>query len=87
MAGRKPPILIAEPDIAVPRQEVESSCLSHIGYDPEQQTLYLTYRPTGMTYLYFDFSEADFEAFMSAPSLGVYVNRHIKPQHECLPEG
>lgn len=86
MAYRKPPIVIAEPDIAVPRFEVESSCLTHVGYDPDMQTLYLTYRPTGMTYVYFDFTEADFEAFMAAPSLGRYVNKFIKPLHECLPE-
>ena len=41
---RKPPISIAEPDIAVPRFEVSSSCVSHVGYDPDTQTLYLTYR-------------------------------------------
>lgn len=86
MAGRKPPILIQEPDIEIPRFEVESSCLSHVGYDHEQQTLYLTYRPTGMTYLYYDVSQSDFEALMNAPSLGQHVNRVIKPLHHCLPE-
>ena len=86
MAYRKPPIVIAEPDIAVPRFPVDSSCLSMVGYDPEFQTLYLTYRPTGMTYVYFDFGEDDFEQFMNAPSLGVHVNRVIKPLYECLPE-
>lgn len=84
--ARKPPIQIQEPDIAVPRFEVESSCLSHIGYDPETETLYLTYRPSGHSYVYFDFSPADFEALMNAPSLGKHVNRFIKPLHECLPE-
>lgn len=83
---RKPPIRIAEPDIAVPRFEVDSSCLSHVGYDPELETLYLTYRPTGMTYLYFDFTPDDFEAFTNAPSLGQHVNRVIKPLYPCLPE-
>jgi len=86
MAARKPPIVIAEPDIAVPRFEVSSSCLSHVGYDPDLQTLYLTYRPTGMTYVYFDFSESDFDSLMNAPSLGRHVNKVIKPLHECLPE-
>jgi hypothetical protein len=69
MAGRRPPIVIDEPDIEVPRQEVDSSCLSHVGYDPEQQTLYLTYRPTGMTYVYFDFTPSDFDQFMTSGSL------------------
>jgi hypothetical protein len=84
--GRKPPIQIAEPDIAVPRFEVDSSCLSHVGYDPEMETLYLTYRPSGFTYVYFDFTEADYEAFTSASSLGKYVNQVIKPHYHCLPE-
>ena len=84
--ARRPPIRIAEPDIAVPRFEVGSSCLSHIGYDPDMQTLYLTYRPSGHTYVYFDFSEADFDALVNAPSLGQHVNRVVKPMHECLPE-
>ena len=83
---RRPPILIDEPDITVPRFEVDSTCLSHVGYDAEQQTLYLTYRPKGMTYVYFDFTAADYEAFVTAPSLGKYVNTVIKKLHECLPE-
>lgn len=84
--ARRPPIVIAEPDITVPMHEVESTCLSRVGYDAEQQTLYLTYRPTGMSYVYFDFTESDYEAFTKAPSLGRYVNTVIKKLHECLPE-
>lgn len=83
---RKPPISIAEPDIAVPRFEVSSSCVSHVGYDPDTQTLYLTYRKSGLSYVYFDFTEADFQTFQNAPSLGTYINKVIKPMHECLPE-
>lgn len=86
MAGRRPPTPIDDPDIAVPRFEVDSSCISHVGYDPEFQTLYLTYKPSGMSYVYFDFSESDFDSLMNAPSLGQHVNRVIKPLHECLPE-
>ena len=86
MAGRRPPIQINEPDITVPLHEVESSCLSRVGYDAEMETLYLTYRPTGMTYLYFDFSAGDYAAFIGASSLGNYVNKVIKPLYACLPE-
>lgn len=86
MFDRLPPVPIDDPVIRFPRQPVESSSVSHVGYDPDMRTLYLTYRKTGLTYVYYDFSEADYEALMAAGSLGTHVNKVVKPNFYCLPE-
>jgi hypothetical protein len=86
MFGRVPPIPISEPVMSHPMMDVDSEAVSHVGYDQEQRTLYLTFRPTGMSYIYFDVPLSEYEQLMAAPSLGTHVNRVIKPTYFCLPE-
>lgn len=87
MSGRLPPISITEPQMSHPRVEVGSSAVSHIGYDSETATLYVTARKTSMTHLYLGVPLNVFEAFAAAASIGVAWNRDIKPRYECIAEG
>lgn len=59
---------------------VDSSMVSHVGYDAPTKTLHLTYH-SGATYTHPGVPPAKFAALMSAPSIGVYINKHIKPAH------
>ncbi len=87
MFDREPPVTISEPDIAFPREEVGSSSVSHVGYDPDAQTLYLTFRSTGMTYMYLGVPQEVYAALMAAGSMGRFVNQVVKPGYYCIPEG
>lgn len=69
----------AKPDYSDIRMHaVDSSCFSSIGYDADNQILKVQFRESGEYYVYFDFSEEDYEAFSSADSLGKYFNAYIK---------
>ncbi len=57
---------------------VDSSCFSRIGYDADNQILKVQFRESGEYYVYFDFSQEDYEDFSSADSLGKYFNAYIK---------
>jgi KTSC domain-containing protein len=58
-------------------QPVESSCVAAVGYDPTQHLLVVVFHKTG-TYTYFNVSEDMYHDFVTAPSLGVYVNKVFK---------
>ena len=62
-------------------QEIDSSAIAAVGYDPERQILRLTYRG-GETYDYLDVPPEEFSGFMNAPSRGIYANKIIKPNYE-----
>ena len=70
-------------------QDVESSQINAIGYDPETQTLAVQFKgwkgELGATYHYGCVSAEDFEAFKNAESLGRHFTRHIKPFPEKFP--
>ena len=57
--------------------DFESSAIARAAYDEAAGTLDLWYKG-GDRYRYFDVPAAAFEALLSAPSAGEYVNRHIK---------
>lgn len=58
-------------------QTPDSSCFSEVGYNPATQTLKVCFRTTGY-YEYYGFSQSDYDAFISADSLGTYFNQNIK---------
>ena len=58
------------------RIPVESSCVAEIGYDPGQQLLEVKLN-RGTVYHYPDVSEDDYQAFVSADSIGSYYQKVI----------
>lgn len=70
-------------------QDVESSQINAIGFDPETNTLAIQFKSwrgeVGSTYHYANFTAEDFEAFKSAESLGRHFGQHIKPFADKYP--
>ena len=76
----------SEPDISHPRVEVDSTCVSHIGWDEEAMRLYVTFRQTNLTYTFRNCTSEQYEQFLHDPingSHGQHFNRVIKPNLEC----
>lgn len=63
------------------RQSVESSNLSSIGYDAENETLEVQFNHGGV-YQYFDVPENVYEELMNADSHGRYFVQNIKDDYE-----
>jgi KTSC domain-containing protein len=57
---------------------LESKMLSAAAYEDSKQILYLRFRDTGAVYRYFEFSAADYHAFLSAESRGRFFRCHIR---------
>lgn len=70
-------------------QDVDSSQINAVGYDPETQTLAIQFKgwkgELGATYHYTNVTAEDFAAFKGAESLGRHFGRHIKPFPEKFP--
>lgn len=60
--------------------DFDSSAITRAAYDEAEATLDIWYKG-GDRYRYFGVSAETFEALLSAPSAGEYVNRHIKDEH------
>ena len=57
---------------------LESKMLSAAAYDNSKQILYMRFRNTGDVYRYFDFTTANYQAFLSAESRGRFFRFHIR---------
>ena len=57
-----------------------SSAIARALYDEDEATLDIWYKG-GDRYRYFEVPAEVFEALLSAPSAGEYVNRHIKEEY------
>jgi len=57
---------------------LESKMLSAAGHDNAKQILYLRFRNTGDVYRYFDFSAANYQAFLSSDSRGRFFRSKIR---------
>ena len=64
------------------RRAVNSSNIESISYDSEWQVLYITFR-SGVSYRYVGVSQAAYNAFLEAPSLGKHFHKHIKNAYDC----
>jgi hypothetical protein len=62
-------------------QPVESSSIAAIGYSAESRELYVRFRESGETYVYFDVEARVADEFMSAESKGAFFNRRIKDRY------
>jgi hypothetical protein len=58
-------------------QPVSSSNIAAVGYDAENQTVYVQFL-NGSTYAYKGVPEHEFESLRTAPSVGSYLNRNFK---------
>jgi hypothetical protein len=58
-------------------QPVSSSNIAAVGYDAEEQTVYVQFF-NGSTYAYKGVPEHEFENLRTAPSVGSYFNRNYK---------
>jgi hypothetical protein len=59
-----------------------SSAIADIAYDPDAQTLDVTFVSSGRRYRYFDVSIDEYDALRHAASMGALFNHRIKPQHD-----
>ena len=66
-------------DDLVERAAVVSDCLVSIGYDEGAETLEIEYKG-GRVYQYYNVPAVVFEALMTAPSRGAFLNAQIKDQ-------
>lgn len=60
------------------RAAVDSETIASVGYDPTWKMLEIEFRQSGEVYLYFEVPQSEYEAFMSAPSKGTYLNQQFK---------
>lgn len=58
-------------------RKVKSSAIAEVGYDAEAHILRIVFNH-GAEYDYPDIEEKEFQALVSAPSVGRYYNQHIK---------
>lgn len=61
----------------IERQPVSSTTVASVGYDVSTATLEIEF-VGGRVYQYFDVPQHVFEALMSAPSVGSYLNTEIR---------
>jgi hypothetical protein len=61
-------------------ENVDSSAIARIGYDPDDQRLVVTFN-SGRSYAYFGVSRQRFTAFEQAESKGRYLNSQIKGRY------
>ncbi len=59
------------------RIPVDSSMLTAIGYDPNQESLYVEFNNTGYIYEYHEVEPEVFEELKSASSIGSYMRNNI----------
>lgn len=59
-------------------QPVNSSNISHVGYDHERGVLGVQFKGGGL-YHYHGITPQHYSAFLSAPSLGSHLHTNIKP--------
>lgn len=60
----------------------DSTCFSEVGYDYDFECLWVRFRDSGASYVYYSFTESDWFEFIDSPSLGQYYNQYIKDNYE-----
>ena len=68
----------------IPMIAVESSQIKQMGYSPEHQVLRIVFQGRGPEYDYPNFTQAEFDAFKGAETLGTYFHKHIKPRTDFI---
>lgn len=65
---------------ALQRQPVRSSNVASVGYDPTSRVLEVEFHSGGV-YRYLNVPEGAYQALLSAPSVGSYLNAKIKDRY------
>lgn len=58
-----------------------STAIQRIDYDPDKREMFVTFVPTGKTYVYFGVPEDVYSAFLAAASRGQYFNYYIRDRY------
>jgi hypothetical protein len=67
--------------VIMKRQQVQSSALQSVGYDPKNKVLELEFRDSGGVWQYFKLPSTVYNKFIHAPSLGNYFVSKIKDKY------
>jgi hypothetical protein len=59
-----------------------STAIRHIGYDSQRHELFVTFVPSGKTYVYYDVPEDVFHAFVTAESRGSFFNALVRERYD-----
>ena len=62
-------------------QEVKSNMISHVGHDPETNTLRVRFKNGGQEYEYPTLTAEEHAALIGAESIGKHFQTHIRPKH------
>lgn len=65
----------------IAHQPVKSSNVKSVGFDPDTQTLEVSFSHGG-TYRYEGVSPQKYQELMAAPSVGKHIHTHIKGSHK-----
>ncbi len=60
------------------RGAADSGTIASIGYDPTWKMLEIEFKETSDVYLYFEVPQSEYEALISAPPKGTYLNQQFK---------
>ena len=63
--------------------QVESSAVDRIHYTPASHTLDIWYKGGGQ-YRYFKVPRSLYDELLAAPSIGAFVNQHVKPNFDYV---
>jgi len=63
--------------------KIESSAISHVGYQDQRRLLYVTYRGSGGSYVYVGVPRREYDDLLKADSKGLFINTRIKPRYKC----
>lgn len=63
---------------------VDSTNIARVGYESRRHELFVEFH-SGRTYVYSPVSDAVYREFLSAGSMGSYLNERIKPNYDCRP--
>jgi hypothetical protein len=58
-----------------------STAIQRIDYDEQTRELFVTFVPTGKTYVYFGVPQDVFDDFRNAPSRGQFFNFYIRDRY------
>lgn len=61
---------------------VQSSNIQMVGYDPNTKELHVLFHSGASIYVYQQVPDDEYEAFVSADSLGRHFNQHIKNEYQ-----
>lgn len=68
--------------IIITTYEVDSTCLSEIGYDETDNILLVRFRDSGIYYAYYDVPLSECKSLYSAESIGLYFNQFIRNNYD-----